>query len=84
MSRIEIVEERDEYRLVRRGDRYAVVECRGDKVLSCHCPERREAHDTGQGMAKVIGDEGWMDEDAARRGFRAIVDEEVHWAEVLW
>ena len=84
MTKIEIVDERDEYRLVRRGDRFAVVECRGDKVLSCHRPDRLEAPDTARGMEKVIGAEGWMSEEAARRGFCAMVDDEVHWAEVIW
>ena len=82
--KIETIDEQEEYRLVRCGDRYAVVEVRDGHVLSLHRHDRREGKDTQKGLAEVIGEDGWTSEDSARNGFRALVEEEVHWAEIIW
>lgn len=80
--RIETLREADGWRLVRAEDgRHAVVECRGGLVLSLHPKARRQAPDSQDGMAQVVGDDGWCDAAEAENRFAKMCRRERRYAE---
>lgn len=83
--RIEIVREAESWRLVRAEDgRCAVVEFRGGCVLSLHPERRRTAPDTADGIAQVVGDDGWCEPAEAEDRFAKMCRRERRYAERLW
>jgi hypothetical protein len=83
--RIETVQESECWRLIRAEDgRCAVVEFRAGLVLSLHARERREAADTPEGAAQVVGDDGWTDPAEAEDRFARMCRRERRYAERLW
>lgn len=85
MTRITVVREAENYRLIRDDrDRYAVVEVRSGRVYSLDVRNRAEADDTPAGMIAVVGPNGWGPEAAARRRFRSAVRQERRLSEVIW
>lgn len=83
---LQIVSEEGSHRLVRDGRRWAVIEVRGDRVLSVVARgERGDAPDTPEGMTRVIeAVEGWRSESAARRRFRGLVSEGERLSRIIW
>ncbi len=82
---IRIIEENKPYRLVSDGaGRWAVIEARAGHVYSLHGRERRRADDNETGMAAVVGDDGWRDEDRARRRFEAMCRGEEGFSQIIW
>src|SRR3546814_18415241 len=68
MSEIRIVEQRGSHLLIERNGRFAVIERRGNEVLSLAPGARREAPDTPEGMAEVVGPAGWPGEGRSEEG----------------
>lgn len=82
---IRVLDYQESYRLITDGHgRYAVVEARNGHVYSLHGCHRREAPDGDEGMAKVVGQDGWFEECAARRCFDLAVKGEDHFRQMLW
>lgn len=83
--RAQIVEEVRPYRLIRSDDgRHAVVEVRAGHVYCLNCDHpRREAPDSPEGMAAVIGDR-WMGPAHADALFHRMVDNEEYYSQTLW
>ena len=67
MSEIRIVEQKGSHLLIERNGRFAVIERRGNEVLGLAPGARREAPETPEGMAEVVGPAGWTGEGEARR-----------------
>lgn len=79
------MQESECWRLVRAEDgRCAVVEFRAGLVLSLRARERREAPDTPEGVARVVGDDGWTDPAEAEDRFARMCRRERRYAERLW
>lgn len=82
--KIETLRQDDGWRLVRAEDgRHAVVECRGGLVLSLHPEARRQAPDSPDGIAQVVGDDGWCDAAEAESRFARMRRRERRYAERL-
>lgn len=81
---IRIVDQAGTYRLISDNGRFAVVEARTGHVYSLHGHNRRRAEDTEQGMAAVVGDDGWFDEQAARKCFDDAVQGGEDYARTIW
>lgn len=82
---IHTVAENAPYRLVRDDDgRYAVIEARSGKVYSLHGRDRRHADDSPEGIAAVVGDDGWRDERRARTRFEAMCRGEERYSRIIW
>lgn len=82
--KIETLREAENWRLVRAEDgRCAVVEVRGGRVLSLHPERRREAPDTPDGIAQVVGDDGWRPPAEAEARFARMCRSERRYAEKL-
>jgi hypothetical protein len=78
------VHEAENYRLITDGrGHYAVVEVRDGWVYSLHSHARREAPDTPEGMAAVVGD-GWRERRRATERFLDMLRREKRYSEVLW
>lgn len=69
-----IAEEKGNYLLVARGDRFAVIERRNNRLYNCHDEERDgiSADDLSE-IARIVDEEDWVDEASAR----AALDEAV-------
>lgn len=82
---IAIVDQQETFRLISDGEgRFAVVEARAGHVYSVHGHERREAVDDPDGMARVVGDDGWFDEESARHRFDDAVEGGQRYARIVW
>ena len=85
MHDIETVLEHATCRVIHDGrGRYAVIEARAGRVYSLDAQHSVEALDTPEGMAQVVGPQGWVSRDEAARVFRSIVKEGKHLAETIW
>jgi hypothetical protein len=83
--RIETLREAENWRLVRADDgRCAVVEIRAGVVLSLHASERREGPDTPEGVAHVVGEDGWRAAAEAEDRFAKMCRRGRRYAERLW
>ena len=83
--RIETLREAECWRLVRAEDgRCAVVEFRCGWVLSLHPKARREGPDTPDGIAQVVGPDGWSDATEAEERFAEMCRRERRYAEKIW
>jgi hypothetical protein len=83
--KIETLREAECWRLVRAEDgRCAVVEFRAGLVLSLHAHARREAPDTPEGVAHVVGEDGWAEAAAAEDRFAKMCRRERRYAERIW
>jgi hypothetical protein len=82
---IKILDKKESYRLLtdERGH-YAVVEVRCGHVYSLHGHHRREAPDSEEGMARVIGSDGWFDEERARCCFNSAAGGETYYSQKIW
>lgn len=82
---IQVLDYKETYRLITDGQgRYAVIEARCNRVYSLHGHHRREGPDTEEGMACVVGPDGWCDERCARRCFDGAVKGELYLKQMLW
>lgn len=82
---IRIVEAKESYRLITDCvGRYAVVEARCGHVYSLHGHHRREAPDGEEGMARVVGCDGWFPEEQARACFDNAAGGEDYWRQRIW
>lgn len=82
---IRTVDYKETYRLITdEHDHYAVVEVRCGHVYSLHGHHRREAPDSEEGMAQVVGDDGWFDEEAARSCFESAAGGEDYYRQRIW
>jgi hypothetical protein len=65
-----IVEEKGTHLLIARGDRFAVVERRNNRLYNCHGGKRDGiAADDLSAIAEIVDETDWVDEAAARRAF---------------
>jgi hypothetical protein len=81
---VTIVLEEEPYRLITDGDgRYAVIEARNGLVYSLHSHDRREAFDTAEGMAAVVGD-GWCKPGTAMECYCYMTQREACYSELIW
>ncbi len=85
MHHVQTVLEHATCRLICDGrGRYAVIEARAGHVYSLDARHSLEAPDTPEGMAEVVGPQGWMSRDDAGRLFRSVVRNGSHLAETIW
>ncbi|HET8727612.1 MAG TPA: hypothetical protein VFO41_08900 [Alphaproteobacteria bacterium] len=70
---LRVVEERESWLLIARGDRFAVVERRGGRIYGLETAHRRGEADTPAGMAAAVGADGWRSETEARATFAGLV-----------
>ena len=69
----DIVEERGTHLLVRRGNRFAIVERRNNRLYNCHGGKRDGiAVDDLSALTEIVAEADWVDEAAARRAFDEI------------
>jgi hypothetical protein len=65
-----IAEEKGTHMLIARGDRFAVVERRNNRLHNCHGGKRDGiAADDLSAIAEIVDESDWVDEEAARRAF---------------
>lgn len=82
---IRVVDYQESYRLITdESGHWAVVEARCGHVYSLHGHHRREAPDCEEGMACVVGHDGWRDERAARCCFEQAVKGERDYRQIIW
>lgn len=82
---IRIVDSKETYRLITDCvGHYAVVEARCGHVYSLHGHHRREAPDGEDGMARVVGCDGWFPEEEARACFDSAAGGEDYWRQKIW
>lgn len=82
---IQVLDYKESYRLITDGKgHYAVVEARCGHVYSLHGHDRREAPDSEEGMVRVVGGDGWFEEEAARSCFERAVGGEDYYREHIW
>lgn len=82
---IRIVDAKETYRLITDcAGHYAVVEARCGHVYSLHGNHRRGAPDGEEGMARVVGWDGWFPEDQARACFDGAAQGEDYWRQCIW
>jgi hypothetical protein len=84
MGKIRIVEEREGYLLLARGERFAVVERRNGKLYRLECGHRDSEPISDLGMMHAVGDHGWCDEITARRLLNEILVRYHDLAERMW
>lgn len=83
--RLSILRDDGQYRLISDGEgRYAVIEARAGQVYSLHGRQRREAADSAEGMAAVVGTDGWRDKVTAERRFREMRRREEKYGRIVW
>lgn len=83
--RLSILRDDGQYRLISDGEgRYAVIEARAGHVYSLHGRQRREAADSAEGMAAVVGTDGWRDKATAERRFLEMRRREEKYGRILW
>jgi hypothetical protein len=72
MADARVVSQNGSFRLIECRGRFAVVEVRNGAAYALGSPdgERPGASATPQGMAEVVGPEGWTTEEEARRTAR--------------
>ena len=69
-----IVEENGTHLLIRRGDRFAIIERRNNRLYNCHSGKRDGiAADDLSVLAEIVDEADWVDEAVARRTFRGRV-----------
>jgi hypothetical protein len=62
-----VAEERGNYLLLARGERFVIVERRNDRLYNCHDEERDGiAADDLSDISKIVDEQDWTDEPAAR------------------
>jgi hypothetical protein len=81
---IQVIDSAGTFRLISDGSRYAVVEARAGHVYSLHGHDRREAPDGEDGMARVVGDDGWFGEAEARHCFDEAVKGGEGYSRIIW
>ena len=65
-----IVEEKGTHLLMRRGDRFAIIERRNNRLYNCHGGKRDGiAADDLSALAEIVDEADWVDEATARRAF---------------
>ena len=65
-----IVEEKGTHLLIRRGDRFAIIERRNNRLYNCHGGKRDGiAADDLSVLAEIVDEADWVDEAVARRAF---------------
>ena len=67
---VTIAEEKSTHLLIARGDRFAVVERRNNRLYNCH-GGKRDGIAAGDlsAIAEIVDETDWVDEVAARRAF---------------
>jgi len=69
-----VVEERGSHLLIARGDRFAIVERRNNRLYNCHGGKRDGiAASDLSAIAEIVDDFDWSDEVAARQAFNQVV-----------
>lgn len=82
---IEIVERADSFLLISNCQgAFAVVEARNGHVYSVHGHHRREAPYSEEGMVRVVGEDGWFDEESARETLRKAQGDGETYARIIW
>ncbi len=80
-----IIEEKGTHLLIARGDRFAIVERRNNRLYNCHGGKRDGiAADDLSAIAEVVDETDWVDEAAARRAFNEIGSRGTDLAERMW
>ncbi len=64
---VTIVEQKETYLLVARGNRFAVVERRNDRLYNCRCGERGGVPlDDLSAVSEIVDDGDWVDRPTAQ------------------
>ncbi|MBV8397727.1 MAG: hypothetical protein JOZ58_01135 [Acetobacteraceae bacterium] len=65
-----IVEEKGTHLLMRRGDRFAIIERRNNRLYNCHGGKRDGiAADDLSALAEIVDEADWVDEAVAWQAF---------------
>ena len=65
-----IVEEKGTHLLIRRGDRFTIIERRNNRLYNCHGGKRDGiAADDLSVLAEIVDEADWVDEAVARGAF---------------
>ena len=65
-----VVEEKGTHMLIARGDRFAVIERRNNRLYNCHGGKRDGIAATDlSALAEIVDEADWVDEAVARRAF---------------
>jgi hypothetical protein len=80
-----IVEEKGTHLLIRRGDRFAIIERRNNRLYNCHGSKRDGiAADDLSTLAEIVDEADWVDEAVARRAFNEAGSRGTDLAERMW
>ena len=70
MNATTIVEETGTHLLIRRGDRFTIIERRNNRLYNCHGGKRDgTAADDLSTLAEIMDEADWVDEAVARQAF---------------
>jgi hypothetical protein len=80
-----VVEEKGTHMLIGRGDRFAVIERRNNRLYNCHGGKRDgiAAADLSA-FAEIVDEADWVDEAVARRAFSEACSRGTDLAERMW
>jgi hypothetical protein len=72
---VSIITEQGTHLLIARGDRFAVIERRNNRLYSCHDEERVGIpfDDVPTDISKILDESDWMDKATAQATFHEIV-----------
>ena len=81
-----IVAERGTHLLVARGDRFAIVERRNNRLYNCCHGGKRDgvAADDPSALAEIVDEADWVEEAVARKAFTEACSRGTDLAERMW
>jgi hypothetical protein len=80
-----IVEEKGTHLLIRRGNHFAIIERRNNRLYNCHGGKRGGiAADDLSVLAEIVDEADWVDEAVAKRAFNEAGSRGTDLAERLW
>ena len=80
-----VVAERGTHLLVARGDRFAIVERRNNRLYNCHGGKRDGvAADDPSALAEIVDEADWVEEAVARKAFTEACSRGTDLAERMW
>ena len=79
-----IVDEKGTHILIRRGNRFAIIERRNNRFYNCHSGKRNGiAADDLSAIGALLDDADWVEEDTARQAFNEVVFQGTELAEKM-
>ncbi|MBV8141839.1 MAG: hypothetical protein JOZ60_07335 [Verrucomicrobia bacterium] len=80
-----IIEEKGTHLLIARGDRFAIIERRNNRLYNCHSSKRDGiAADEVSVITEIVDEADWVDEAVARKEFNELRSRGTDLAERMW